>query len=63
MINMINNSLKLIKYFSKMPPHLINQFYHSNLQIRNREKSLLYIYSYEYVNSVLKTKQEVEESL
>jgi len=49
--------------FTKMPFHLINQFYYRNFRIRKREKALSYIHSCKHINSVLKTQQEVEESL
>jgi glycosyltransferase involved in cell wall biosynthesis/SAM-dependent methyltransferase len=38
-------------------------FYYRNLRIRNREKSLAYIRNTSILNTVLKTKQEVKESI
>lgn len=54
---------KLFVNFVKILFRLIIQFYYHNLQVRNREKVLPYIHICKHINSVLKTDQEVEESL
>lgn len=41
----------------------LKRFYCCNLQIRNREKALSYIHNCEHINTVLKTEQEVKESI
>jgi len=57
---------KVIRYlttFVKMLFCLINQFYYDNFRLRNKDKALLYIHSCVRINSVLKTREEVEQSL
>jgi len=63
---MSDRNIKFITHFinfMEMPFHLLNQFYYHNLRIRKREKALSYIHSCKHINSVLKTEQEVEESI
>jgi glycosyltransferase involved in cell wall biosynthesis len=43
--------------------YLAKKFYYCNLLTRNREKAQSYIHNYEHINTVLKTEQEVKESI
>ena len=52
-----------IKNIIKNKFYLAKKFYYCNLLTRNREKALSYIHNYEHINTVLKTEQEVKESI
>lgn len=52
-----------IKNIIKGKFYSLKRFYYCNLQIRNREKALSYIHNYEHINTVLKTGQEVKQSV
>ena len=42
----------------------LKEVYYHNLQLRNQQKrALMYLYDCKHINSVLKTKQEAEESI